>query len=48
MNIDLTDFDTQAAPMEAIAEIVKDCLEGFVAPHQAINYINAVCIEWRQ
>lgn len=48
MHINLAGFDTQTAPVDAIAEIVNDVKEGFVNPLLAISYIDAIIIEWRQ
>jgi hypothetical protein len=45
--IDLRGWDTQLNPMAAIEDIVRDNLEGFVDAKTAIQYINAICIEWR-
>jgi hypothetical protein len=45
--IDLRGFDTQSAPMDAIAEIVDDTLNNYIDPKTAINYIYAVVCEWR-
>ena len=47
-SINLSGFDTQSAPMAAIAEIISDCYNGHVSPKMAIDYINAVCCEWSQ
>jgi hypothetical protein len=47
-SIDLRGWDTQLNPMAAIEEIVKDTHEGHVSAKMAIEYINAICIEWRQ
>ena len=47
MHVNLKGFDTQSAPMEAIAEVTKDCLDNFISPKMAIAYINAIVCEWQ-
>lgn len=44
--IDLTGFNTQSAPMAAIAEVLTDYYEGSVNSREAMEYINAITIEW--
>lgn len=48
MHINLEGLNTQTAPVDAIAEIVEDVKGGFVNPLTALNYIEAIIIEWRQ
>jgi hypothetical protein len=44
--IDLTDLDTQIAPMEAISQILKDFHGGFTSSIETLEIINAVTYEW--
>lgn len=44
--IDLKGFDTQLAPMAAIAEVLNDFHGGFTTSVETVAIINAITIEW--
>ena len=46
--IDLSDFDTQSAPMSAIAEVLNDYNGGFTNSIETLAIVNAITAEWRQ
>jgi hypothetical protein len=46
--IDLTGFDTQSAPMGAIAEVLNDYHGGFTNSVETLSIVNAIVTEWRQ
>ena len=45
--LDLADFDTQAAPMNAIAEVLNDYNGGFTNALETVALVNAIVTEWR-
>lgn len=46
--IDLAGFDTQVAPMGAIAEVLNDYHGGFTNSVETLSIVNAIVAEWRQ
>ena len=46
-SIDLTGFDTQSAPMSAIAEVLNDYNSGFTNSVETLAIVNAIVTEWR-
>ena len=46
--IDLNGFDTQSAPMAAIAEVLNDYHGGFTNSMETVSIITAITTEWRQ
>lgn len=45
--LDLTGFDTQSAPMSAIAEVLNDYHGGFNNAVETVALVNAIVTEWR-
>lgn len=45
--IDLNGFDTQSAPMNAIAEVLNDYNGGFTNSVETLSIVNAIVTEWR-
>lgn len=46
--IDLNGFNTQLAPMAAIAEVLNDYHGGFTNSVETVSIITAITTEWRQ
>lgn len=45
--IDMTGFDAQTAPMDAIAEVLNDYNGGFTNSVETLAIVNAIVTEWR-
>ena len=45
--IDMAGFDTQLAPMSAIAEVLNDYNGGFTNSKETVAVIEAIVTEWR-
>jgi hypothetical protein len=45
--IDLSGFDTQLAPMDAIAEALNDYHNGFTSSIETLGIISAITTEWK-
>lgn len=46
--IDMSGFDTQTAPIDAIISVLEDYSNGFTNSIETIGIINAIATEWRQ
>lgn len=45
--LDMAGFDTQTAPMDAIAEVLNDYNGGFTNALETVALVNAIVTEWR-